>query len=230
MCRASGGDVGLALAQRRQVDLERVDRGRTGPRGTASASIISRRSRLVAQRTRTSTRNGSFSPTRRISPDSRNRSSLTWMLLSSSPTSSRNSVPPLATSKSPLRLRVGAGEGALAVAEQLALDQVLGQGAAVDRDERRGRPGGSCRGGCGRSAPCRCRSRPGSGRWRRSARRSRSGGGPPASPASRRSSVGVPSAAFSRVSSAVALFVRSRRSATRLRMTSSSAHLHGLVR
>jgi len=42
--------------------------------------------------------------------------------------------------------------------------------------------------------------------------------------------VGVPSAAFSRVSSAVALFDRSRRSATRLRMISSSAHLHGLVR
>ena len=103
---------------------------------TGAFLTISRRSRLVAQRTRTSTRNGSFSPTRRISPDSRNRSSLTWTLLSSSPTSSRNRVPPLATSKSPLRSRVGAGEGPLAVAEQLALDEVLGQGAAVDRDER----------------------------------------------------------------------------------------------
>ena len=101
----------------------------------ASVSIISRRSRWVAQRTRTSTRNGSFSPTRRISPDSRNRSSLTCTLLSSSPTSSRNRVPPLATSNSPLRLVVGAGEGPLAVAEELALDEVLGQGPAVDRDE-----------------------------------------------------------------------------------------------
>ena len=42
--------------------------------------------------------------------------------------------------------------------------------------------------------------------------------------------VGVPSADFSRVSSAAALFVRSRRSATRFRITSSSAHLQGLVR
>ncbi len=45
---------------------------------------------------------GSFSPSRWISPDSRNRSSFTWMFLFSSPSSSRNSVPPLATSKRPL--------------------------------------------------------------------------------------------------------------------------------
>ena len=62
----------------------------------------------------------------------------------------------------PLAVRVGAGEGPLAMAEELALDQVLGQGAAVDRDERLDRRGGSCRAGSARSAPCRCRSRPGS--------------------------------------------------------------------
>ena len=36
----------------------------------------------------------------------------------------------------PLAVGIGAGEGPLAMAEELALDQVLGQGAAVDRDER----------------------------------------------------------------------------------------------
>ncbi len=63
----------------------------------------------------------------------------------------------------------GAGERALLVAEQDALDQVLGDRAAVDDDERlrpcaRSRPGWR-----GRSAPCRRRSRPRSGRgcWRR---------------------------------------------------------------
>ena len=35
----------------------------------------------------------------------------------------------------PLAVGVGAGEGPFAVAEELALDEVLGQGAAVDRDE-----------------------------------------------------------------------------------------------
>src|SRR4029077_1867398 len=39
-----------------------------------------------------------------------------------------------------LVIAVGAGEGALAMAEQLALHQVLGQGAAVDWDERHLRP------------------------------------------------------------------------------------------
>ena len=63
----------------------------------------------------------------------------------------------------------GAGERALLVAEQDALDQVLGDGAAVDGDEglglaRRSRPGWRAR-----SAPCRRRSRPRSARgcWRR---------------------------------------------------------------
>ena len=36
----------------------------------------------------------------------------------------------------PLAVHIGTGEGPLAMAEELALDQVLGQRAAVDRDER----------------------------------------------------------------------------------------------
>src|SRR6185295_7885752 len=38
--------------------------------------------------------------------------------------------------------RVRAGEGAPLVAEELALDQLAGERAAVDRDERAGRAGG----------------------------------------------------------------------------------------
>ncbi len=45
-------------------------------------------------------------------------------------------MPPLASSKSPRRSLHGVGEGALLVPEELALEQVLRDGAAVDRDER----------------------------------------------------------------------------------------------
>ena len=54
----------------------------------------------------------------------------------SSPISSRKSVPPSAASKRPAVRRGGAGEGALLVAEELALEQALGDRGAVDRDER----------------------------------------------------------------------------------------------
>ena len=45
-------------------------------------------------------------------------------------------MPPSAISKRPLRAAIGAGEGALLVAEQLGLEQLGGNGAAVDGDER----------------------------------------------------------------------------------------------
>ena len=52
-----------------------------------------------------------------------------------SPTSSRKSVPPLGLLEQPAPVAVGAGERAAHVAEQLALDQVLGKRAGVDRQE-----------------------------------------------------------------------------------------------
>ena len=52
-----------------------------------------------------------------------------------SPTSSRSRVPPLDASKRPPDPG-SAGEGATRVAEELALEERLGDGAAVDRDER----------------------------------------------------------------------------------------------
>ena len=59
-------------------------------------------------------------------------------------------------------LRLGVGEGAALVAEQLALEQVLGQRRAVDLDERLVAARPACGGGSGRRpAPCRCPTRPG---------------------------------------------------------------------
>ena len=47
-------------------------------------------------------------------------------------------MPPSACSKAADRALVGAGEGALLVAEQLALDQIAGNGGDVDGDEGAG--------------------------------------------------------------------------------------------
>ena len=85
------------------------------------------------------------------------RSSFACSVGGSSPISSRNSVPPSAASNAPVARCDRAGEGAALVAEQLALEQRLGDGAAVERDER---PPARCGGGwSGATLPCRCRSR-----------------------------------------------------------------------
>jgi hypothetical protein len=52
----------------------------------------------------------------------------------------------------------GAGEAPLLVAEELGLDELLGDRGAVDLDQRR-RPRGARGGWRGPPAPCRCRSR-----------------------------------------------------------------------
>ena len=73
----------------------------------------------------------------------------------------------------------GPGEGALLVAEQLVLEQVLRDRGAVDRHERAlgaARRAGAARGS---SAPCRCRSRPAAARWRRCRRRAAARASPP---------------------------------------------------
>ena len=87
------------------------------------------------------------------------RSSLACMPRLISPISSRKSVPPWATSKSPARGAVGAGERAAHVTEQRRLEQPLGDGAAVLADERPGRRAARSRGSRARRAPCRCRTR-----------------------------------------------------------------------
>ncbi len=121
------------------------------------SAIICRRSRLVAQITRTSAITGSFAPTGRISPDSRNRSSFTWMFLSSSPSSSRNRVPPLATSNSPLRSRSAPVNDPFLWPNSSLSTSVWRQRPAVDRDERHVRPLRSSGTASGRRPPCRSR-------------------------------------------------------------------------
>ena len=66
----------------------------------------------------------------------RTRSSFTWIEGGISPTSSRKRVPPSASSKRPSLPLHRPGEGAALVAEQLGLEQPLGDGGAGDRDER----------------------------------------------------------------------------------------------
>ncbi len=65
-----------------------------------------RRSWLVAAMIRTSTFTGDDSPTRRISPSWSARRSLAWKPGVVSPISSMKRVPPLASSKSPMRARM----------------------------------------------------------------------------------------------------------------------------
>ena len=98
-------------------------------------------------------------PTGRTSRSSSARSSFTCSASGMSPISSRNSVPPSAAWNRPRRSCDRAGEGALLVAEQLGLEQALGNRAAVHRDERRVGARGWRGGWRARAAPCRCRSR-----------------------------------------------------------------------
>jgi hypothetical protein len=222
------GDVALALAERGEVDLERVD-----PEEEVLAELLGLDH--LAEVAVGRAEDADVDPERVVLADAADLArlqepeQLDLTLLSSSPTSSRKSVPPLATSKSPLRLVSAPVNEPLAVAEELALDEVLGQGAAVDRDEGVARPrllSWRLRAISSLPVPVspRIMTLASVGAMVSIRRRTASIDG--VSPMS----VGVPSAAFSRVSSAVALFERSRRSATRLRMTSSSAHLQGLVR
>ena len=126
------------------------------PRARPSAS----RSRLVAAMTRTSTviALGAADALERSLLEHAQELGLRARA-ACSPISSRKSVPPSARSNRP-RLRAhGAGERALLVAEQLALEQRARERRAVDADERaarRARAGGGWR---ARRAPCRCRSR-----------------------------------------------------------------------
>ncbi len=75
--------------------------GNRGPRGSGPASPSSIRFWLVAEITRISTFTGLRPPTGSTSPSCRARSSFTCASSGSSPTSSRNSVPPEASTNLP---------------------------------------------------------------------------------------------------------------------------------
>ena len=125
-----------ALAQRRHLDGDDVEAVVEVLAELPVARPSRCRSRFVAAMTRTSTLIVSLPPTRSNSRSCRKRSSLTWIAGEISPISSRNSVPPSACWKRPSRRADRAGERAALVAEQLALEQRLGQRRAVQLHER----------------------------------------------------------------------------------------------
>ena len=123
------------VAQRRGFRPGSPRGGSKDPRGKCRPGSLSWSASFVAPTTRTLTGMLLLSPTRRTSRSCNTRSSFVCSEVAIELTSSRKIVPRFASSKSPLLVRHRAGEGALLVTEQLGLEQVLRQRAAVDRDE-----------------------------------------------------------------------------------------------
>ena len=134
---ASWADVSRALAQRRELERDDVEPVVEVLAERALRDALPCRSRLVAATMRTSTLSVSLPPTRSNVRSCRTRRSLTCVASGISPISSRKSVPPSACSKRPSRRATRAGERALLVAEELALEERLGERGAVEAHERR---------------------------------------------------------------------------------------------
>ena len=100
------------------------------------AAIASARSRLVAEIRRTLTLIGSLVPTRTISPISSDAEQLDLRRERDVADLVEEQRAAVGVLEPALPLAVGAGEGPLDVAEQLALQDVLAEGRAVQRDER----------------------------------------------------------------------------------------------
>ena len=162
-CAASSGMSSRRDAQRRQRDLD--DREPVVEVFAERALVHVARERRGWSRRRCARRPGALA----FAADAAHRARLEraqqlgLQPSGSSPISSRNSVPPSASSKTPLAIGVGAGERAAHVTEQLALDEVLRHRAAVDRRRTGARAARRCVDASARPAPCRCRSRPGRG-------------------------------------------------------------------
>jgi hypothetical protein len=168
LAEAPGGVVDEALREPQHVaprarsggmrDLDHVD-----PVVQVLAEVVPASSALEVAvgggHQRPSNGTSSSPPTGRTRRSCRARSSLACSSSGISPISSRNSVPPLASHEQARPGAAGVGEGALDVAEQLALEQRLRQGRAVDRHERPGRALGEAGAARAPPAPCRCRSR-----------------------------------------------------------------------
>ena len=146
--------------------------------------ISSSRLRLVAATTRAVLLSSLLLPTRRKRPESRKVRSLACSDSDSSPTSSRNSVPPLATSTRPAARGLGVGERAALVPEELRLHGGLGQGGAVHLDEGRVLARPPARGRAGPAPPSPPRSARGgtpdcAARWRSAPASPAPGASPP---------------------------------------------------
>ena len=132
-----------ALAQRRQHDRQHVQ---AVVQILAEASLPALRPRGCgsSRRSRARRRGCRRTPPTRLKVfSSRNRSSFACSAGTISPISSRNTVPPSADSSRPRFCWSRVGERAALVAEQLALEQRLGQRRAGDVHERARRRGRS---------------------------------------------------------------------------------------
>ena len=152
-------NVVAALAQRRHVDRKDVDAVDRGPRGRCPSATIAFRSLLVAVISRTLAVWVLVSPTARNSRSWSTRSSLAWVDSGDVADLVEEQRAAVGDLEHALLVRHRAGERALDVAEQLALQQVLAQRVAVDRRRTACPCAGCCSGWRARSVPCRCRSR-----------------------------------------------------------------------
>ena len=135
--RGQQRNVLAAIAQRRQMDLDRVQAEQQilaeAARGHLLVQVgVGRRDHAHVHLAASCDE-----PTRSNSPVSSTRSSLACRFSGTLAISSRNSVPPSASSKRPTRSALGVGERALHVAEQFALEDALRESAGVHRDQRR---------------------------------------------------------------------------------------------
>ncbi len=129
------GDVVGALAQRRHEKWKDAQPVIEIAAELRVRAIICARSRLVAATSRTSTLIVRVPPRRSNSCSCRARSSLGCSSSGISPTSSRNSVPLLASSKRPTFCAMAPVNAPFLVAEQLAFQQSGGNRRAVQLDE-----------------------------------------------------------------------------------------------
>ena len=140
-------DVLAPVAQRRHADVEHVEPVVEVEAEGAALDLVGEILVGRGDDAARSTVRSRVPPRRRKVISSSTLSSLACVPAGISPISSRKSVPPSASSKRPRFVRLGVGEGAALVAEQLALEQALGHRRAVDLDERPVARARACGGG-----------------------------------------------------------------------------------
>ena len=145
----------------RELDTEHVEsKSKVGPKRCRLPTAAAEAHRFAAAMMRTSTRRDRVSPIRRISPSCSARSSFAWARALSSITSSRNSVPPSASSKRPARSAIAPVKAPRAWPNNSASTSSSVKRRAVDRAERASTARRYARGSRERRALCRRRSRP----------------------------------------------------------------------
>ncbi len=132
-------DVAAPAAQRRAGAGGRRRGGSTDPRGSCPRAPAASRSRLVAATTRTSTFDGAAGAHALDLPALQGAQQLGLQVQRQLADLVEEEGAAVGLLEGALARVGGAGEGALLVAEELALDELLGDGGAVDGDEGRAR-------------------------------------------------------------------------------------------